>query len=154
MADRVSASIVIGGTVTRADYTELADIIASEGLSIEWDGEPFAPEQHVIGETLQLYAHEVAWGRFEELEAWCNDNKLPYARWLGAYPCQWGAERVVFTGTDEPTSYPCDEDDHVAIRRDTIDKLGSMDAIAAYFDAADFTVPPLVITDTTDPATA
>ena len=55
------------------------------------------------------------------------------------------AERVVFTGTDEPAPFVADEDDHVLIGRDTIDRLGSIEAIRAYFDAADFVVPPLIV---------
>lgn len=89
MADRVSASITLGGTVPASTYAELADVIASEGLSTEWDGEPFEPGQRTEGEPLRLFAHEVAWGRFEELEAWCVEHRLPFARWSGAYGEQW-----------------------------------------------------------------
>jgi hypothetical protein len=60
MADRVSASIILGGTLTAADYAKLAEVIADEGLSIEWDGERFEPEHRTVGEPLSLYAHEVA----------------------------------------------------------------------------------------------
>ena len=145
MADRVSASIVVGGTITASDYAELAEIIADEGLSIEWDGERVEPTHRTVGEALSLYAHEVAWGRFETLEAWCVDKKLPFARWSGAYGGEWGAERVVFTGAGKPTSYAADEDDRVVIDRGTVEQLGSIEAITAYFDAADCAVPPLVV---------
>lgn len=145
MADRVSALIVVGGTITAPDYAELAGIIADEGLSIEWDGEQFEPDHRTIGEPLSLYAHEVPWGRFEALEEWCVEKKLPFSRWSGAYGGQWGAERVVFAGEGEPTSYAADEDDYVVIGRGTVEKLGSIEAIIDYFDAADFTVPPLVL---------
>ncbi len=145
MADRVSASITVGGTVTPAAYAELADVIASEDLSTEWDGEPFEPHQRTEGEPLRLFAHEVAWGRFEELEAWCFEHGIPFARWSGAYGGEWGAERVVFTGEGEPISYAADEDDRIMIDRDTTERLGSIDAIRAHFDAAEFEVPPLVV---------
>lgn len=149
MADRVSACITLGGTVPASTYAELADVIASEGLSTEWDGEPFEPHQRTTGEPLRLFAHEVAWGRFEELEAWCVEHRLPFARWSGAYGGQWGAERVVFTGEGEPVSYAADEDDCIMIDRDTAQRLGSMAAILAHFDAADAAVPPLVVGDQT-----
>lgn len=145
MADRVSASIVVGGMISAPDYAELSEIIANESLSIEWDGEAFEPEHRTIGEPLSLYAHEVPWGRFQTLEAWCVEKKLPFVRWSGAYAGQWGAERVVFTGEDEPISYAADEDDDVVIARGTVEKLGSLEAILAYFDAADAKLPPLVI---------
>src|SRR3546814_18287648 len=90
-------------------------------------------------------AHEVACGRFEELEAFCVRNALPCSRWSGAYPGQWGAERVVFTGGGEPRSYAADEDDYILIGRCTAERLGGFAAIIAHFDAADFAVPPLVL---------
>ena len=145
MADRVSASIRIGGALIPAAFAELASIIADEGLSTEWDGKTFAPEDRSVGEPLHLYAHEVAWGRFEALETWCVEQKLPFARWSGGYGGQWGPERVVFTGRGEPTSYAADEDDQIVIVRDTIERLGSVEVILAYFDAADVPVPPLVV---------
>jgi hypothetical protein len=146
MADRVSASIAIGGTLPRDLLPALAELIAHEGLSTEWGGEPFDLAQLPDDGPLALMAHEVAWGRFEELEAFCVEIGLPFARWSGAYPCQWGAERTVFTGTGEPQGYAADEDDYILIGRCTAERLGSYAAIIAHFDAADFPVPPLVVT--------
>ena len=42
MADRVSASIVIGGKVTPAQFEDLCQRIAQNDLRMDWDGEPFA----------------------------------------------------------------------------------------------------------------
>ena len=42
MADRVSASIVIGGTVSPKQFDMLAALIASHDLSTDWDGPAFA----------------------------------------------------------------------------------------------------------------
>jgi hypothetical protein len=47
MADRVSASIVIGGPVTSDQWCILLDLIANEGLAAEWDGPAFTPDQRV-----------------------------------------------------------------------------------------------------------
>jgi len=145
MADRVSASIVLGGTITASDYAELSEIIADERLSTEWDGPTYAPDHRVVGEPLSLYAHEVAWGSFDTLEACCVEKKIPFTRWSGAYAGQWGAERVVFTGEGAPTSYAVDEEDYVVIDRGTVQQLGSIDAILAHFDAADASIPPLLV---------
>jgi hypothetical protein len=145
MADRVSASITVGGALTKTQYLDLAGIIADEGLSVERDGDRFDPQHRKVGEPLSLYAHEVASGRFENLESWCVDNGLPFVRCSGACPGQWGAERVVFIGTGEPASYAADEDDTIVISRGTAEKLGSIEAIFAYFDEGDFAVPPLVV---------
>lgn len=147
MANRVSASITLGGTLSSLAYEALTALIAAEALSTEWDGEPFEADHHVPGTALSLFAHEVANGRFEALEAWCAEHGIAFARWSGAYPSQWGAERVVFTGAGEPVSYPVDEDDYVVIGRAALEHLASFDAVLAYFDAADFVVPPLVVGD-------
>lgn len=146
MADRVSASITIGGALGAALLPDLLAAIANERLSTEWDGEPFAADQLACGEPLRLMAHEVAWGRFEELEAFCLTHGLPFVRWSGAYAGQLGAERTVFTGSGEPQSYAADEDDDILIGRCTVERLGTIEAVIAHFDAADFAVPPLVIT--------
>jgi hypothetical protein len=151
MVDRVSASIEIGGTIASVDYTRLALLIGDEALSIQWDGEDFAPEHRQEGQSLRLYAHEVAWGRFDALEAFCVEQGLPFARWSGGCSGQWGSERVVFTGEGEPQPYPVDESDTVLIGRAAIKQHGSIEAVLAWFDAADFAIPPLEITDDATP---
>ncbi len=145
MADRVSASIVIGGLLSASEYAELAALISDESLSTEWDGEAFAPEHCVAGRPLSLYAHEVAWGRFGELESWCVERLVPFARWSGGYSGQWGPERVVHQGDGTLTSYATTEDDIVVIPQEVLETLGSFEATLAHFAAADFTVPPLVV---------
>lgn len=145
MADRVSASITIGGTLPASLLLDLARVIGDEGLSTDWDGSTFTISDLPDGKPLILMAHEVAWGRFEGLEAFCTENGLPFTRWSGSYPGQWSAERTVFTGSGEPQCYAADEDDHVLIGRCTAQRLGSFEALLTHFDAADFTVPPLVI---------
>ena len=145
MADRVSASITIGGTLPAALLPVLLATIDFEGLSTEWDGEPFTADQLPENGPLRLMAHEVAWGRFEELEAFCIANGLPFARWSGGYGGQWGAERSVFAGIGEPRSFVADEDDCVLIDRASIERLGSIDAVLAHFDAADRPIPSRVM---------
>ena len=145
MADRVSVTITIGGTLAACQRETLADLIADKGLSIEWDGPPFDASQFPDDVPLMLHAHEVAWGRVETLEAFCVEQGLAFARWSGSYPGQWDPERVVFTGAGEPQSFGASEDDYVMIGRHTAEALGSYEAIIANFDAADFRVPPLCI---------
>lgn len=147
MADRVSASIVLGGTINTIAFAELTELIEQEGLSTEWDGEPFQPDDVIPDQPLSLYAHEVAWGRLDALEAWCVANSVAFCRRSGAYGGEWGAERVVFTGEGAPQSFPADVDDHVVIDRETVNRLGSMEAICAYFDTAYWPVPRLIIAD-------
>ncbi|HEX7855010.1 MAG TPA: hypothetical protein VF503_15075 [Sphingobium sp.] len=145
MADRVSASITLGGSISIGAFAELVAIIANEGLSTEWDGEAFEPHHRTIGAPLSLYAHEVAWGYFNELESWCARNQIAFARWSGGYGGQWGPERVIHTGDGELTSYAVTEDDVAVIAREAIEQLGSYAAVLDRFSAADFTVPPLIV---------
>jgi hypothetical protein len=153
MADRVSASIALGGDLPSSLLADLAAVIAGEGLSTEWDGEDFDLSQIPLDGPLELMAREVAWGSFDELESFCRDNGLAYARWSEACPGSWGANRSVFTGEGEPASYAADDDDRLVIERETIEKLGTFAAILAHFDAADFPIPPLRI-GTVDPTSA
>ncbi|MFC3443860.1 hypothetical protein ACFOKF_22175 [Sphingobium rhizovicinum] len=145
MADRVSASITLGGTLSAADYAALCTIIASEDLSTDWDGDPFSSQHRTIGEPLRLFAHEVALGRFEALEGWCVEKRLSFARWSGGYPGQFGAQRLVFAGQGDPLVYAADEEDQIVLPRTTIEQLGSFDAVMAYFEAADCPVPALIV---------
>ena len=82
---------------------------------------------------------------FEELEAWAQKHHVPYIRWSGGYGSEWGAERVVFDGDGEPHSYDADENDRIFVVRATVERLGSVEAILAHFEAADFTLPPLIL---------
>lgn len=145
MADRVSASITIGGALPVSLFPDLLAVIASEGLATDWDGSPFTERDLPTDEPLALMAHEVAWGRFEELEAFCQAHALPFARWSGAYSGEWSAERVVFTGVGDAASYIADDEDQILVCQATVDRLGSYDALRDHFAKADFAIPPLLV---------
>lgn len=143
MADRVSATITLGGTLPAEQLPDLVATINGEGLSTEWGGEEVTLSQLATGGALTLMAHEVAGGQFDELEAFCLAEGLSFARWSGGYGGSWGAERVVFIGSGEPVSYTADEEDRILVDRGTVDRLGTIEAVLAHFDAAAFAVPPL-----------
>lgn len=147
MADRVSASITIGGHVTADQFADLAAMIAAHGLSTEWDGDEFAEDQCVAGEVLALFAHQIPWGVFDDIEQYCCNNHLPYIRWSEGCAGSFGPERVVFDGKRGLLNYHVDEDDHVVIHAHTIEQLGSMRAIRRYLKLAEIEVPPLVIAE-------
>ncbi|MEE9433731.1 MAG: hypothetical protein V3V15_05795 [Sphingorhabdus sp.] len=147
MADRVSASITIGGKITPAQFEELTVLIANEGLSLDWDSEPFAADQRAEGESLRLCAYDVPWGMFEALEQYCCGHNIAYTRWCGACPGNFGAERIVYDGKSRPYNYDVNDDDLIMLAVQTVEQLGSMRAIRAYLKPAAFEVPPLVIAD-------
>lgn len=146
MAERVAASIVIGGSLSQADYAALVRIASSDRLSTEWGGERFEAHHLPADGGLALYGNEIAWGRFDQLETFCRNRHLPFVRWSGSSG-GWGAERVVFIGKGDPTSFAVDDDDQLVIARDDAEKLGSFEAIMAHFAAAEFVVPPFVVED-------
>lgn len=147
MADRVSATITIGGNVTKNEYDQLTILIANEGLSLDWDSEPFVPDQRVEGKPLQLCAYDVPWGIFEALEQYCCDNHIAYRRWSGACPGSFGAERIIYDGRSGPYNYDVNDDDLVMLTVQTIEQLGSMRAIRSHLKPAAFEIPPLVVAD-------
>ena len=145
MADRVSASIVIGGRVTPAQFEQLCPLIAHNDLRFDWNGEPFAPDQVPAGEPLRLCAHETPWGMFDDLEQYCCNECIPYLRWSGSCPGSFGAERIVFDGKSGPLNFSVDEDDHLVLHAQTIAQLGSMRAIRRYIAEAEIEVAPFEI---------
>ena len=144
MADRVSASIEIGGEIAADLFADLVGVAANYGLALEWGGPPFDGNDLMPGAPLALFAQEVTGGQFDDLEKLCVAHALTFVRWCDGYPGAWNAERVVFTGDGKPVSYAAMED-FVVLGRRTAEALGSYDAIIANFDAADFDVPPLII---------
>jgi hypothetical protein len=151
MVDRVSASIAIGGNLPSTHLTTFTALIVEEGLSLDWDCEPFVPSQCTSGSPLVLMAHEVALGQFDALENFCITQGLPFSRWSAG--CRaWGAQRCIFTGEGDLRIFPVDAEDDVLIDRATVMELGSVEAILAYLDAADFAVPPLLIVTPADPS--
>jgi len=145
MADRVPASILIGGEMSAALFADFLSAIAFEGLSAEWGGEPFTVDQRVVGEPLALFDESCAWGKIDHLEAFCVEHGLSFVRWSGSYPGEWSPERLVFRGSGTVDSYMIDESDRVLLDRRLLTELGSVEAALAYFDAAEFEVPPLVV---------
>lgn len=152
MANRVPASILIGGDISTAVFAELLHIIAFEGLSPEWGGEPFDAESRVVGEPLALFDESCAWGKIDNLEAFCVEHGLAFVRWSGSYPGEWSPERLIFRGNGAVDSYFVDESDRVLIDRRLLSDLGSVEAALAYFDAAEYQVPPLVVEGDPQPA--
>ena len=152
MADRVTAQITIGGTIAADAVPALIEAIQAEGLSTEYDGEPFAPDQLVNGEALTLCAREVAWGIFRDLELFCRNHRLAYSRWFGACSGAWGAGRSIYRGTQETREgeegvddYDASDDDQTLLGEQLARQLGSYEAIVTHFERANFTVPPLEI---------
>lgn len=147
MANRVSASIALGGTISPAQFAILCPLIAINDLRMDWDGEPFAPEDLPEDGPLRLFAHDVPWGNFDALEQYCCDERISYVRWSGSCPGSFGAERIVYDGNWGPLNFSVDEDDRLVLHVETIERLGSMRAIRRYIAEAEINLPPFTVAD-------
>jgi hypothetical protein len=104
MVDCVSASITIGGIVPPADLDDFIERIIDQELSLEWDGEPFTAADCITGQPLSLMTHDVPWGRFDALEAFCVERGLIFTRWCDG--CRlWGPQLAVFHGQGKVMNY-------------------------------------------------
>jgi hypothetical protein len=145
MADRAPATIAIGGKVNADQFAELTRMIVAHGLSTEWDDPAFTAEHRVAGQALALYAHEVAWGVFEDLEQYCCDNIIPYTLWSGGCAGSFGPGRIVYDGKSGPLSYAATDDGEIVLHASTIEQLATIRHIRAYLKPAEYVVPPLIV---------
>lgn len=147
MADYASASIRIGGTISRADVPTFIAVIEQADVWTDWEEIRFTPDDLLSGKTLSLCAHNVPWGIFRGIESFCRDHGLPYARWSGGCLGIWGPQRSVFDGASEARTFDATEDDQIVVALPDFRRLGSIEAIEDHFRAAEFVVPLLQIVD-------
>lgn len=144
MADRASVAIRIGGSLSPALLPAFCAAIESDGACNDWEGTAFVPEDIDQSAPLYLANHEVAWGRFEAIEAFCVDHGLLFARWAGGAPGGFGPERVVFDGTTV-RSFATSDDDEILVSDETVRGLGSYAAVMSHLAAAELEIPPFRI---------
>ncbi len=84
---------------------KLFEAIGNDDARVDWDGEPFVPEDVPSDGPLELKAHEVAWGCFREIEALCIEHGIAFVRWSGGSSGSFKPERIVFTGSGDVTSH-------------------------------------------------
>lgn len=144
MADRVPVSIRIGGSLPPALLARFLDAVTSDGACSDWEGEPISLDDFDNALPLNLVATEVAWGRFEAIEAFCVEHRLVYARWAGGAPGAFGPERTVFDGAQVRT-FAASDDDEVVVAASEVRSLGSYEAVLAYLAAAEAEIPAFTI---------
>jgi hypothetical protein len=145
MADRVSVTLRLGGTLSADRVPDLMAAIAADDAGADWEGEPVTLDRVVAGETLVLVGTEVAWGIFEEIEGFARRAGLVYARWAGGACGSFGPERVVFSGSGEPEHFAASDDDAVMLSASRIRQLGSHGAVLASLERAELAIPPLIV---------
>lgn len=147
MADRASASIVIGGAIRRSCISLLIDAIANDGGRADWEGEPLDPSSVREGETLEACAYELPGGTFDWTEQFCEERGIPYVRSSGSCGGAFGPERVVFTGAGAAVQFDMTENDEIVLARSLVRELGTMEAVEDWFAQAEFVPPPFTIID-------
>jgi hypothetical protein len=154
MADRASASIVIGGAIARSCIPGLIAAIDTDGGRADWEGEAVSDTCVRDGETLEAFACELSGGIFQEAESFCEQHRLPFVRSSASCAGAFGPERVVFTGETPSAQFDLTEHDEVVLTRSGYRSFGSLEAVEGWFASAEFTPPPFVITEDGEPAVA
>ncbi|MBB3892866.1 hypothetical protein GGQ61_003604 [Phenylobacterium haematophilum] len=154
MADRVDATITIGGPVPADRLEELLDVIESERLGRDWE-ERFQSRDELLAylqdgaEGVTFYGREVSGGEFDELAAYCVEVGLTYVLTYDGYGCEWGPARRVRRPGDAGDGVTC------SLNADDIRFVGlaDVDAILEHLRLfADPHVPPVEIEDSGRPA--
>ena len=102
MSDRVSASISIGGTVTRDQWAVLLELIAEQDLRTEWDGPAFAAATPRDSAALHLFAHEVPWGVSRHSNNMPVTSASPIVAGQVAFPAASGRKSSCLMGVAVP----------------------------------------------------
>lgn len=145
MVDRASATIQIGGVISAALIDELIEAIDCDNGKADWDGNPVEASCVVDGKILEVCAHQLIGGQFDHVEAFCDRHGIAYVR--TSDPCigAFGAERVVYTGDGPLRAYEVNEAERVVLTRCELNQLGSIEAANAWFEASEYTPPPITI---------
>lgn len=154
MADRASASIVLGGTLSHIHVDDLIAAIGADRLCVDYGDRPLDEKDIISGFPLYGAATGVAGASFYAVEAFCRDHGLHYVRRSDACPGSWDTNMVVFTGDGDVRTFASDDAGTVMLSIDEIRDLGSMSAIYNHVGPAMLDVGPLVIVGSDPPEAA
>lgn len=146
MAERSWCKIVIGGLLARANVTAFLELIESEGLGDEFEGQ-FTPEMLEVGKPLELFASETVGGMAEGLETFCRTHRLFYRRASGGRVGAYNPSIAVSFGDGRETEFASDEDEHVVVSAREILDATSLERLHARMVFATRSIPPFVIVD-------
>lgn len=147
MADYSSASITIGGALSRALLPALLAAIAEDHLCTDYSGKLIEEDDIVSGTTLAGAAYDVRGAMFEATEAFCRQHALRYVRRSDACAGVWDAGIETFTGVGSPHNLEANIDGAVVLTLAQIHRLGSLEAIEVHCAPAAFDPGSLVIID-------
>lgn len=141
MADRASASIIIGGTLSEDLVPTFLAAIENDHGRIDWEGEAVDLSVLSDAQPLELCAYDLPGGIFDAVEPFCTFHNLPFVRNSGSCGGVFGPERVVYTGQGSPRHFEMNESDQIVLTLSDVREHKSIDAIEAWFASAEFTPP-------------
>ena len=147
MADRASASILIGGNIPRSCISGLVAAIKMDGGRADWEGEALDDLSVRNGETLEAFAYELPGGIFQDTESFCEQHGIAFVRGSGSCAGAFGPERAVFTGEHPADYFDLTENDEVVLTQSGLRALGSLEAVDCWFASAQFTPQTVTIVE-------
>lgn len=91
-----ATSITIGGALRESDVQRFLDAVQSDVALLDWNEELPADAADLIGQadmhggSLRLFNADKAWGKFQRIEALCQELALWYVRQNESVMVWWG----------------------------------------------------------------
>jgi len=160
MSDRFPAEITIGGTIPRRLLDELVGMIASEGVSLDWQYSlDTTAVQAAIetaaskGQTVRFTDDEACFGQFEDLEQWLTSHGIDFDR-HGDARYEYDGENAYGRGRKRPVIVNADQSGKDLVRAEEVRKILASQAPTdrklvqiAKLTAVPPTLTPIVLTD-------
>jgi hypothetical protein len=115
MSDHFPGEITIGGDIPNRLLDRLSEMIASEGVSIDWQYALDRPavrkaieEAAAKGETARFTDDEAICGQFEDLEAFLVRHRIHFDRHSDAR-YEYDSENVYYRGAGKPLVVPSNQ---------------------------------------------
>jgi len=163
MSDRFPAEITIGGRIPRRLLDELAGMIASEGVSIDWQYtldkaavQKAIEEAGAKGETVRFTDDEACYGQFEDLENWLTSHGIDFDRHSDAR-YEYDGENAHGRGRKRPVIMNSDQSGNDLVSAEEVRRIRASQAPAdrkltqiAKLAAVPPALTPIVLTDRKD----
>jgi hypothetical protein len=129
MSDRFPGEITIGGSIPRRLLDKLAEMIASEGVSIDWQ---YAIDKAAVlaaieaaaarGETVRFTDDEASYGQFEDLENWLTSHNIDFDRHSDAR-YEYDGENAYGRGRKRPVVMSSDQSNNDLVSAAEVRKI-------------------------------
>jgi hypothetical protein len=147
MANRSSASITIGGSLSRTLLSAFLEAVACDQLCVDYGDRIIEEGDIVSGTPFYGAAASVRGGVFDATEAFCRAHDLRYIRRSDACIGGWDPSVEIYSGAGDASAFNTTSSGAAVITLDDFRRLGRLAAIEAHFAAADFEPGPLVIVE-------